>query len=84
MVKMIKKVCSDCGAIWEDYDECDWCGWSGNPSQQVELNKEDSTMESPPDAITHEARTNCEECGEKWNEDFEMCDWCGWPHLDED
>jgi hypothetical protein len=77
-------VCPDCGAFWDDYDECDWCGWSGKPAQQIELGKEDSAIESPTEAITHEGRTNCEECGEKWEEGFEMCDWCGWPHLDED
>jgi hypothetical protein len=24
----------------------------------------------------------CPDCGEMWELDFDVCDWCGWSHLD--
>jgi hypothetical protein len=79
-------VCPDCGAAWEDYDQCDWCGWTGDieTAQGYESTEPSAQDEMSADEINHEGRLNCFECGEKWNEEFTVCDWCGWPHTDED
>ena len=76
-----KSKCADCGARWDNYDECDWCGWS--PQNKIIGLKEVNISEPKPGPKPKNNPnqifdgTNCLSCGEQW-ENFDECDWCGW------
>jgi hypothetical protein len=42
-----KSKCADCGARWDNYDECDWCGWS--PQNKIIGLKEVNISEPKPE-----------------------------------